>query len=266
MHNHILHIDTIAQTSKLNAMNPGLKIGVGLLSLIFCVSSESFLFHILIAGIMIGVVLKNTKLNINHYMKLMWVPSLFIILSSIALLVQLSRAKLGFFDVSVAGWYVSITKDSLSSTFTVIIRAYASITCLFMISLTTPIADVIYVCRRIKIPEIMIELMYLIYRFIMILFDVHSKMTIAADSRLGYMNLNNTYTSMKGIASNLLSLAFKRASTSFDAMESRGYIGKLNFYREEKPLQKKEIILTLIYLFVIGFIFLYERKSLWRVY
>ena len=80
------------------------------------------------------------------------------------------------------------------------------------------------------------------------------------------MNLKNTYTSMKGIASNLLSLAFKRASTSFDAMESRGYIGKLNFYREEKPIQKKELILTIIYLVVIGFIFLYERKSLWRVY
>lgn len=260
MHNHMLHIDTIAQNSKLNNVNPGLKIGVGILSLILCVLSEDWVFHIMIAVIMMITVIRYSHLKINNYIRLLLVPSLFILLSGIAILILFSPVKLGFLDIPFAGWYLSITVNSLSKTLIVIIRAYASITCLFMISLTTPMSDIIHVCRQIKIPEIIIELMYLIYRFIMILFDAHSKMTIAADSRLGYINLKNTYISMKGIAMNLLSLSFQKASVSFDAMESRGYIGKLNFYREDKPIHKKELILSIVYLILIGFVFLIERK------
>lgn len=263
MHNHILNIDTIAQTSKLNTTNPTLKIGVGILSLIFCVLSQSILFQSIVAFIMILIVIKYTKLSMLNYMRLLRMPSIFLVLSSVAFMVQLSRQRFGFIDIPIGRWYLAVTKDSLWITFLVIIRTYASITCLFMMSLTTPIADVIHVCRRIKIPELMIELMYLMYRFLVILSEVHSKMTIAADSRLGYKNMKNTYSSMKGIASNLLSLSFQRASVSFDAMESRGYCGKLNFYREEKPIKAKELVVTIIYLLVVVLIFLHERKSLW---
>lgn len=263
MHNHILNIDTIAQTSNLNKTNPSLKIGVGILSLILCVLSQSILFQSIVAFIMILIVIKYTKLSMLNYMRLLRIPSIFLVLSSVAFMVQLSKVKLGFIDISLGVWYLAVTKDSLWITFLVITRAYASITCLFMMSLTTPIADVIHVCRRIKIPELMIELMYLMYRFLVILSEVHSKMTIAADSRLGYKNIKNTYSSMKGIAPNLLTLSFRRASVSFDAMESRGYSGKINFYREDKPIQKKELIILILYVLVICFIFMLERKSLW---
>lgn len=260
MHNHMLNIDILAQKSRLKDLNPGLKMALGVISLLLCVSSKSWIFYILIAFVMMIAVIWGSQVKLTTYIRLLSIPSLFIVLSGIAILIQISSIKLGFFNVPIANWYLSITRNSIYKTIIVILRAYASITCLFMISLTTPMSDIIYVCRRFKIPDIMIELMYLIYRYIMILFDIHGKMTIAADSRLGYNSLKNTYSSMKGIAMNLLSLSFKSASISFDAMESRGYVGKLNFYREEKPIHKKELICSIVYVVAIIVIFLLERK------
>lgn len=251
---NLISIDVLAQKSKLNYLNPEYKMLIGICSLLLCVSINSYVLMVVIGASMMFATIYLGKLKISTYFRLLSLPIVFIILSGIAILIQISRTEIGIINIPFAQWYLSITRSSIIDTGTVIIRSYSAITCLFMISLTTPIADIIDVLRKVKIPDIMIELMYLIYRYLMILIEVNAKMTIAANSRLGYKTFKSSYRSMFGIATNLLVLSFKRASISFDAMESRGYNGTIKFWQEKKELHKKEVILGVIYFIVLGII------------
>ena len=50
--------------------------------------------------------------------------------------------------------------------------------------MSTPIADIIQVLYSIKCPKLVVELMFLIYRFIFMLMDVLHNMTISATSEV----------------------------------------------------------------------------------
>lgn len=253
-HNHsLLDIDKIAQKSGLNYLNAGYKLFVGVLALIICVASQSLIIMSIIGVSMLLITVILGKIEMNKYIHLLLIPSIFILISSIAVLIQLSRVKLGIINIPIGNMYISMTKSSLEKTFFIIVRAYSALTCLYMINLTTPMQEIIRVMGIIRIPSIIIELMYLIYRYITILLDVHNQMTVAVESRMGYHNWRNSFRSMGGIASNLLVIAFKKSSVSFDAMESRNYRGTLSFWEEEKTLHLKEFIVALIYFaFIFG--------------
>lgn len=257
--NHILNIDTQAQKSRLSNLNSGYKMVLGMVSLFLCVALQSFLVIGIIAATMIFVTVFLGRIKIASYVRLLSIPTAFIILSGIAILFQISGDKLGYIDIPIGTGYLSITKSSLRETMTVIIRAYGAISCLFMISLSTPIPEIISLFRKLRMPEIVIELMYLIYRYIMILLEVLNKMTIAAESRLGYSSWKSSFRSMGGIASNLLILSFRRASISFDAMESRGYNGRLAFLEEEKPMHRNEAAWAAVYFSLLSIMIFVER-------
>lgn len=256
---NLLNIDGIAQNSKLSNVNPEFKILIGFLSLLLCISINSYLVFGVISVAMIVSVIHLGGLRLKEYVLILKLPLAFLFFSSIAILLQVLKLPDGMINIPFLKRYLSITDYSLMQTIKVLARAFCGITCLFMISLTTPISDIIGVLRRIKVPSIMIELMYLIYRYMMILIETNSKMTVAAASRQGYGSIRASYRSMFGIASNLLMLSFRKASISFDAMEARGYDGHIEFWQEEKKLQRKEIVAGAGYFVVLVFVVLIER-------
>jgi cobalt/nickel transport system permease protein len=131
-----------------------------------------------------------------------------------------------------------------------------------MISLTTPLYELIGILKRCKVPEIVIELMYLIYRFIFILLETYHNMRTASDTRLGYVNLKRSYYTFFGVCSNLLVIAFEKASKSFDAMEARCYDGKLIFLEKEKLITTKQFRYVGIYFVLIIVCLVMERMCL----
>lgn len=259
---NLLNIDGIAQKSKLSNLNPEFKILIGFLSLILCISINSYLIFVVISVTMIVSVIYLGGLRLREYIPILKLPLTFLFFSSLAILFRILKSPDGIMNIPFFKGYLSITHHSLVQAFKVSARAFCGITCLFMISLTTPISDIIGVLRRMKVPNIMIELMYLIYRYMMILIEMNSKMTVAAASRQGYGSMKASYRSMLGIASNLLVLSFRKASISFDAMEARGYDGHIEFWQEEKKLQRKEIIAGTVYVAVLALVILIERAWL----
>jgi energy-coupling factor transporter transmembrane protein EcfT len=103
-----------------------------------------------------------------------------------------------------------IMKESIRAAMLISTKAMCSITCLYMISLSTPVHEIIGVLYKCKIPKIMIELMYFVYRFIFILLESYHNMKTAADTRLGYINLKRSYDSFFVSALIFLLFHFKR--------------------------------------------------------
>ena len=257
--NRTLDIDQFAVRSGLEPINPDLKVGVGIASLIICLMSNNCLSAILVACVMIFITLHLGKIKWNDYWHLILIPISFIVLSGIVLLVDISKVKLGYVDIPIFTRYLSITKVTLIYATRLSIRAFCGVSCLYMISLSTPLYEIIGVLKRCKVPDIMIDLMYLIYRFIFILLEAYHNMNISAQTRLGYITLKRSYQSFFGICTNLLVVAFKKASNSFDAMEARGYDGTIKFIEKKKIIDRKQILMVGLYFVILIMMLSIER-------
>lgn len=258
-HNHrTLDMDYYAVKSGLAYVNPDLKFWSGIISLLLCLLSRGFV-SIVIAATMIRVILYFGRINAKEYWHLLLIPFTFILLSGIVLLVDISKVDEGIVSILMLHRYLVITWESLLTAVQISTKAMCSVTCLYMISLSTPMYEIIKVLRKCKLPEIMIELMFLIYRFIFVLLEAYSNMKTAAKTRLGYINWRRSYQTFFGICTNLFVIAFQKASRNFDAMEARGYDGNLKFLESEKPASKNQLAICGGYFLVIIILLTAER-------
>lgn len=255
-----LMIDRYAMKSGLSGVNPDLKVMTGIISLILCISSVKGIAAAMIGCCMTCLTVVRGRLKWREYCRFLLIPCSFILLGGIVLLVDISGLRLGFLDIPVGNWYVSVTKENLENACLVSARALSGITCLYMISLNTPLYEIIGVLRRARVPRIIIELMYLIYRFIFVLLDSYENMKVSAQSRMGYCNLRRSYASFFGICTNLLAVAFGKASKSFDSMESRGYDGDLLFLETKNKVTGKHAAAAVVYLAAAFMTALAERS------
>jgi cobalt/nickel transport system permease protein len=261
-HNHgkkILDIEQLAINSGLAYINPELKILIGIISLILCLLSKNGITAIIVMLIMIYITMHYGKIKKCDYWHISSIPLSFILLSGIVLLVDLSSCEMGYLAIPVFSKYIIVTHENIEITAMVTVKAISGVSCLYMINLSTPLYEIIGVLRRFGVPSIMIEMMYLMYRFIFILLETYQNMKTAAHTRLGFINIRRSYASFFGICTNLLIIAFQKASRSFDAMEARCFDGQLTFIEEKKTVTMKQVCLTVIYLMAMLIILVLER-------
>ena len=133
------------------------------------------------------------------------------------------------------GWLV-VTAAAQVRARLVMARALGAVSCLYFLSLSTTMPEILSVLRRAHVPSVMTELAILIYRYIFILLSACHAMRDAAASRLGYSGFRRSIRTTGAVYGNLLAASFRRAGACFDAMESRCYDGEIRFLEREKPV------------------------------
>lgn len=128
--------------------------------------------------------------------------------------------------------YLGVTQAGLQTALHLFFKALGSVSCLYYLSLSTPMTDVLAVLRRLKVPRLLVEMMGLIYRFIFVFLETAENMLTAQNSRLGYATLPAGYRSLAALMSNLFIRAYKRSDELYTALEARGYDGELNVLEE----------------------------------
>ncbi len=97
-------------------------------------------------------------------------------------------------------------------------------------------SELIGVLRRARCPDVLIGLMYLIYRYIFVLLSMYHTMRSAAKSRLGYVDYRTSIRTTGNLYSNLLARSYRHANRNFDAMESRCFDTEIRFLESEKKV------------------------------
>lgn len=148
-------------------------------------------------------------------------------------------------------FWICLYQENLVLAGRVFLKAMAGMSALYMMSLATPVSELVLVLQRLHLPRLLVELMNLIYRYIFILIDVSEQMQIAAKARLGYHSFRQSCKSFAQIAGNLFLVSLKKANAYYDALLSRGYDGKLEFLSEENPPAGGQLVFTGFYLIVL---------------
>ena len=247
----MLMLDSLAAHSGLRGVSPGLKTGFSVLVLLLCVGAADALVGIAVAVSMILILVFLGKTPAGEVIELLKIPLLFLGVSCLVILVEISPVPLGSWQLPVGRLWVCVTRDSLHRAVTLFFQAMGAVTCLYFLSATTPMPQLIEVLRRCHVPELVIELMYLIYRYLFVLLEVQRQMTVSATARLGYVGLRRSVSTAGRVSGALLASSFRRSSLCYDAMESRGYDGRLAFLAHMPGLQRRHLLAAAGYLLAL---------------
>jgi len=241
-------IDKLAYSSKLRYKNPAVKAAFAIGNLLICVGARSFIVSMIIFSVMAGLTVLSSKISITRYIKLMGIPFGFMVLSTVAIVVNITDKPMDLVSFPVGGKYLAVSWHSLTEGARLVAVAVASVSCLYFLTLTTAMLDILAVLRRLRCPRIMIELMMLIYRYIFVILDMAGAITTSQNCRLGNRNFITELRSIGQMLAVLLIRSLKKTSLLYEAMESRCYNGEIKVLNEYYPVELRDAAGVAIFL------------------
>ena len=243
----MLLIDKLCYRSNLRYVNAGEKFAYSLLTLCMCIVSRSILLALLVLTVNSFLTVGKGGIPLFRYRNLMLVPLVFLLLSTLAIIVNISRTPLDAYAIPLGSFYITGSFASLYQGLQLILTAMASVSCLYFLALNTPMTDILNELRKLKLPGLLLELMLLIYRFIFVLLEIASSILTAQKSRLGNRDFKTSVKSFGAMVSVLFVRSLKKSGALYDAMESRCYVGTIHVLTENYPPKKAEIFLILLF-------------------
>lgn len=258
-HEKGLFIDYLAYTSRIRSWNSTYKVLFSILILILCITLDNPYVSVgILIGMMYITVIKG-NLSVQHYLAIQRMPLIFILISTVTIGIDFAKQPIGQYNIKIIFGYIFTSWIQLQMMFLLLLKVFAAWSVLQMLIVSTPSNEIISVLRKLHVPKLIIELMYLIYRFIFILLNVYKQMKQSAEARLGYCDFKRSYYTFGNIVSNMLILSLKKADAYYDAMEARGYDGELRFLEEDKKISKIQIAGAMVYIFILILLWYFTR-------
>ncbi len=224
----MLSIDKYAYSSKLAGIDPMQKLFFAFLTLGVCIWANDWVISSLAIFIAGWATVVKGGISVRIFAKMLLVPMVFLVIGVLSIAINASdNAEIFLISVPAAGTAIGITSLGATRAFNVFVKAIGSVSCLYFLSLTTPVTDLLEAMRRLKVPKLLTELMGLVYRFIFVLIERSDTMFTAQSSRLGYSTLSTGYRSLAALASTLFIDAYRRSDELYTSLEARGYEGEL---------------------------------------
>ncbi|MFL0268648.1 cobalt ECF transporter T component CbiQ [Candidatus Clostridium radicumherbarum] len=252
----MISIDKLSYISELRKINPMEKFIFSMFTMIVCICLNNIIVSIITLLLMSAITICIGKLSVKTYWKLILLPMTFLIIGIITIAINIvqSNSEL-LFSFNIFNLKLGTSVDSLVTALRIFFKALASVSCLYFLTLSTPVFEILAVLKKLKMPKLFIELMSLIYRFIFVLLDTANMIFISQCSRLGYSTIKLSYNSLGQLITSLFIRSYKRSQDVYIAMESRGYEGEINLLENNYKFSSKNIVIIIfleIFLIAIG--------------
>lgn len=247
-------LEYYSYNSKINSWNPHLKFWYSMVLIVLGIILSNIYISISIVFICGFITIFLGKISLKKYIDFFKVPIIFLLISVAVININFSKNITDFYYFNIGDLYIYTTDENIKKSCILFWRALSGVSSMYMLALSTPLNEIIYVIKKVRTPQIIIELMYLVYRFIFIMRDSYKSMRKSIESRLGFRDYRISLLSFGKIISNILIISLRKSNSFYDAMESRCYRGEIRFFIKEKRINKKVIIgmgLSIIYLIVL---------------
>jgi cobalt/nickel transport system permease protein len=252
-------IDFYAYASKIRHWNPAFKVSLSLLILVLCIVLNNSYVSVAIIIAMAYLTIIKGGLSMHAYLSILMIPVTFILLGTITIGIDFATHPIGQYNLFLGFCYVFTSQAKLKIMFFLILKVFAALSAMEMMTLSTPSSEIISVIRRAHVPKLIVELMNVIYRYIFILLDVNIKMKNSADSRLGFCDFKTSCYTFGSVASNMLIVSLKKADAYYNAMEARCYDGDLIFWEEAKEVKTIHIVKAAVFIIFLILLWNFTR-------
>jgi cobalt/nickel transport system permease protein len=243
-------LDDYAHSNALRNTSPRLKLLLGLGALLLCISSAAPIAPLFIAVTMSLITVKLAKIPSRLFSRLLLIPLSFALLSS-AVVAFMHGGGAQLFAVNVFGIDFSIMEDGANLALLVITRTFGGMCTLFFIALTTPMMEIFSVLKSLGLPDFLVDLSMLMYRYIFVFIDQAAVIHNAQVMRLGDAGLKNTLNSHTLLSSILFIRAWEQGERLIVAMDARCYDGKLGIMEHARKAEPRAIFAVVGYIFVV---------------
>ena len=155
-------IDKLCYHSRLRYENAGEKFAF---ALCICVMSRSIAVASIVLAVTGILTIKKGGVPVSRYLRFLTAPIIFLLLSTIAIMFHLSHTPMDMFAIPVGNWYITTSYFSFFYAVQLIFTALGAVSCLFFLSFTTPMPDILQVLKKLHCPKLLIELMLLFSYF-----------------------------------------------------------------------------------------------------
>jgi cobalt/nickel transport system permease protein len=215
-------IEQAAHANRWRCVTPAAKAGFALAGLLAGFLAASPLVAGCVALLLALVTLLGARVPAGLYLRVATPALGFLALSCLSLLVSLGADASG----SVTWQWAP---DAAPRIATVASRSVAALTALLLLVLTTPLPDLIALLRRLRLPDVLLDLMVLCYRMLFVLHDALRDTLTAQAARLGYSTSRRGLRSLGLLAANLAVQVWQRARALDVAAQARNGEGPLRF-------------------------------------
>ena len=197
----MFEIDTLCYHSKLRERNAEIKFAFTVLTLFICVWNRSIVIAAIVFATTGFLTVCVGGIPATRYIRLLCIPFFFLLLSTLTVVINFSKTPLSGYAICLGTFYITAGKDTILFAVQIFCTAFGAVSCLYFLSLSTPMTDLIAVLERLHCPSLFIELMLLIYRFLFVLAELASSISTAQKARLGNRNFRTSFSSFGALLS-----------------------------------------------------------------
>ena len=240
-------LDDYALISPLRYRNNKLKLGIVVFGLLAGVSSTSLATPLFVAFCMAVATVFFGKVPLKFYVQLMLAPLGFAIVGAAIILFFFGSGS-ELFGFDIFGYRFAANTEGVYMALHVISRTLGGMSCMFFLALSTPVVELFSILKSTKIPDSVIELSMLMYRYIFVFLEVALSIKYAQTVRLGYKDFKRSIGSVAMLASTLFIRSWEQGEKLYTSMSSRCYNGKLTMFEARRNIRMAEAAIVSVYI------------------
>jgi cobalt/nickel transport system permease protein len=241
-------LEDIAQRNGLREVNTYLKLMAGLGAILLCLLSTSYIPPLFIAAVLSGAIIFLARIETRTYAELFILPLWFAVMSVAGIILITGGNDVFWRWELLPDLTLSITRESINRGMFVFCRMIGGMSALCFISLTTPMTDIFIAFRQCRVPEVVIDLMMIIYRTIFILMDQAIQIYHAQIMRLGYSSYRESIRSFATLCGAAFIASWDAGDDLIRAMDARCYDGQFALLGENRPVEHVPCLAVVIFL------------------
>ena len=222
----MLIIDRYAYTNKLTNSNPYIKFALVAIALSLTTITRNNWINLAIFILMSFLTTWVAGIPLGKYIRILTIPMSFLLLSIVTILISFSTVDAYISSIKIFNIYIGITKSSVDQSLLLTTRVLGSISATFFLGLTTPLNNIILVFKKIRLPDTIIELIVLIYRFIFIFLEEVSEIRIGQEIKFGYSSFSKSLKSTSLLIRSLFLKVMLRYKEMVITLECKLYDGE----------------------------------------
>jgi cobalt/nickel transport system permease protein len=230
MHAHLFD-PYVPAGSPIHALDPRIKLALASVFLICVALTPPGAWAALIlffASIMAAVVLSNV--SPLRILRRSAIALPFVLAAMPLIFATEGAARLSF---RVGPWLLTVTAEGFLRFLSIAVKSWISVQAALLLSATTPFPDLLLALRSFRVPQLLVSVIGLMWRYLFVLADEAIRLMRARDARSGIAPGRRPGGGVVwrarvtgGMAGSLFMRGFDRADRVYAAMLARGYDGE----------------------------------------
>jgi cobalt/nickel transport system permease protein len=228
-------IESSAYASRWRDVAPAAKALFALAGFVAAWLARSPVAFAVLTAMLVLAALLGARVQLRSYIAVALPPLGFLLLSCLTML----------FGPDANGHW-NLTTTMLPTIEHLALRSFAMLAAMLGLVLTTPLPDLLALLRKLRTPELLLDLMVLCYRMLFVMRQAWDESITAQTARLGYRNWWQAWRSTGLLAGQMAIQVWQRAAALQTAADARVYQGTLRFLPAAYPQAGRQITFSVL--------------------